>query len=103
MSKKLLSHKLYFISKVLEKVVLSQLLPFLSSNELLDPFQSAFRSFLSTETALLKVANYLLLTMDSGDNVTLILLDIIVAFDTVDHSILLTHRKHWMGLVTCTD
>ena len=57
-------------------MVLSQLLPFLNHAEILEPFQSGFRSRHSTETALLKVTNDLLLTLDSGENAILILLDL---------------------------
>ena len=71
-----------FIWKILEKVVLSQLLPFLNHAEILEPFQSGFRSRHSTETALLKVTNDLLLTLDSWENAILILVDLSAAFDT---------------------
>ena len=49
-----------------KKAVLSQVLPFLNSANVLEPFQSGFKA--RTETALLKVSNDLLLTLDTGEN-----------------------------------
>ena len=46
---------LHFTSKILEKVVATQLCSYLSSNHLLEPHQSAYRAGCSVETALLKV------------------------------------------------
>ena len=61
-------------------------------------FQSAYRIFHSTETTLLKFHNNLIIAMDRGDVTSLILLDLSAAFDTVDHSILLTRIQNWFGL-----
>lgn len=44
----------------------------------------------STETALLAIANDILLSLDMGDKVFLSLLDLSAAFDTVNHSLLLS-------------
>ena len=87
---------LNFISKILEKVVAIQ--AHLSSNSLSSSFQSAYRIFHSTETTLLKIHNDLILAMDRGVVTSLILLDLSAAFDTVDHSILLTRLQNWFGL-----
>jgi len=59
--------KLSFLSKLLEKVVFEQLNAFLSLNGIHEVFQSGFKSLHSTETALLRVSNDLLLTTDSGN------------------------------------
>ena len=71
------------------------LLPFLNHAEILEPFQSGFRSLQSTETALLKVTNDLLLTLDSGENARDHLLDL---SDTVDHNTLLLRLEQWVGI-----
>ena len=87
-----------FLSKVLEKVVLSQILSHLNSNNLMDAFQSAYRASHSTETALLKIMNDLLLALDSNQVSVLALLDLSSAFDTIDHSILLHRLESVFGI-----
>ena len=79
---------LSFLSKVLERVVLDQLFEYLNQNNLLSPNQSAYRPRHSTETALIKVTNDILTSLDQGDVTVLSLLDLSSAFDTLDHSIL---------------
>ena len=83
---------------ILEKVVASRIQSHLSANSLSSSFQSAYRIFHSTETTLLKIHNDLILAMDRGEVTSLILLDLSAAFDTVDHSILLTRLQNWFGL-----
>ena len=90
--------KLPFISKVLEKVVFNQLQEFLHQANVGEQFQSGFKSLHSTETALLKVFNDLLLNLDSGNCALLMLLDLTAAFDTVDHTILLSRLEHCVGI-----
>ena len=55
---------LQFTSKILEKVVLIQLRNYLSSNNLLEICQSAYRKNHSTETAVLDVLNGLIVCTD---------------------------------------
>ena len=86
------------LSKILEKTVYQQLYAFLSSNNILDPFQSGFRPHHSTETALLRVINDIRMNTDSGKISILVSLDLSAAFDTVDHEILLDRLENWVGL-----
>ena len=65
-----------FLSKVLEKIVLSQLKYHLSKNELFEPFQFAYRENHSTETALLRICCDILNAADEGLISVLSLLDL---------------------------
>ena len=84
---------LCFIAEILEKLVLSQVSSYLNSHNLCNTCQSAYRPGHSTETALLKVATDLFLSLNKGNISALALLDFSSAFDTIDHPILV-HRLH---------
>ena len=56
---------LKFLSKIIEKAVATQLMGHLINNNLEEPFQSAYKRCHSTETALLKVQNDILIAIDN--------------------------------------
>ena len=87
-----------FSSKCLELLASHSLVKHLSVNNLFVPVQSAYRSNHSTETALLRVYNDLLLAVDNGDGALLVLLDFSAAFDTIDHGILLRRLASRFGI-----
>ena len=87
-----------FISKILEKMVLTQLRNHLSSNNLLEICQSAYRKDHSTETAVLSVLDGLLVSADERLVSLVALLDLSAAFDTLDHTILLQRLEMTYGV-----
>ena len=60
----------------------------------MSPFQSAHGPGHSTETALLKVINDFLHSLDQGNVSVLTLLGLSAAFDIIDHTILLKRLEH---------
>ena len=91
-------YNLPFLSKALEKTVAAQLQDHLIQSNLFEIFQSGFRPGHSTETALVRVTNDLLMAADTGSPSPVILLDLTATFDTVDHNILLHRLQYTVGL-----
>ena len=84
------------ISNIIEKVVAVRLPKYLEANQLNEPLQSAYKTFHSCETALVRVYDDILAAIDKRHCVMLLLLDLSSAFDTVDLDILLKrlHSKY---------
>lgn len=77
-----------FLGKMIERVVAMQFKHHLVINNLYTKTQSAYRVYHSTETALLRVSSDINLALDNHD-VVLVLLHLLSAFDTIDHSVLM--------------
>ena len=89
---------LQFIGKLIERAVNIQLNEHITTSDLMEPMQSAYRVGHNTETALIKVKADILNAIDNKEVVCLVLLDLSTAFDTVDHKILLERLKNMFGL-----
>ena len=78
------------LSKIIERAMLDQLVPFLEEVGVVPRYQSAYRKLHSTETALCKIHDDLVNNTCHGKASILVLLDLSAAFDTVDHQLLLS-------------
>ena len=76
---------LSFISKNIEKAIATQIHSHLINNDIVDNFQSVYKTGHSCETALLRVYNDIVTTIGRGNGAMLVLLDLSAAFDTIDH------------------
>ncbi len=83
---------------MLEKVVAHRIQSHIALANTSNPFQSTYKKFHSTETALLRIQNDVLVAMDKGKVTALTLLDLSAAFDTIDHSLLLNRLEGWFGI-----
>ena len=93
---------LSFVFKIVEKVVAVRFSKHLSDNDLYEQMQSAYRPNHSTETAILRVRNDLLCILDEHKAAILVLLYLSAAFDTIDHTIMLTRLRDRFGITaTC--
>lgn len=90
------------LSKVLEKVVLNQVLQFVEDRNIIPKLQSGFRRGYSTETALLHVTDDLTAASDMGQSSFMVLLDYSRAFDCLHPKLLLAKLKHYgFSVNTC--
>ena len=89
---------LSFLSKVIEKVISIRILGHILDNNIVDSFQSAYRSAYSCETALLRVYNDIVTTVGKEKGSFLVLLDLSAAFDTIDHDNLFYILEKYVGI-----
>ena len=78
-------------SKILERVISSQLITYLTTNTIPNIFQSTYLPHKSTEFALTLITSDLLSGLNNNRGSILVLLDISSAFDTLDHNVII-HR-----------
>ena len=86
------------ISKVLERLFLARLRNHVSCSSSFNVFQSAYRRFHSTETALLKILDEVYNSIDDRKVTCLAALDLSAAFDTIKHGILLDRLRATFGI-----
>jgi len=86
------------LSKIIECVIKARLSDHLTSNNLLNPLQSAYCKHHSTETALLYIHDHLINAIGSRQISCLCLLDLSATFDTINHNILLIRLSSWFGI-----
>jgi len=86
------------ISKMLERLFLARIQPHVLSSPNFNSLQSAYRPYHSTETALLLSLNNIYHASDNSQPSLLVSLDLSAAFDTIDHSLLLSRLETSFGI-----
>ena len=92
---------LCFLSKVVEKCMPKQFTGYCNSQDLIPQYQSAYRANHSCETSLLRLLNNALWNMECGKAIILTAKGLLVAFDMVDHEILINilhDQTYWHSL-----
>lgn len=75
------------MSKVLEKILFSQIYTYFNENCLFSPYQSGFRPAFSTVSALTQVTDDIIRASDQSKVTAMILLDYSKAFDKINHDL----------------
>lgn len=83
------------VSKVFERTIYNQIYQYFSDHNLFYKSQYGFRRNHSTEFATIELIDNIISEMDNKEVPLNIYLDLSKAFDTLDHSILLTKLKHY--------
>ena len=93
-----ISHAFQRSLKRSEKAAALQISDHISSNQMPPEFQSAYSKNHSTESALLRMRNDILVKMNRQRVTLLVCLELSAAFDTVDHDILLRRLEYNFGI-----
>ena len=88
---------LSILSKIFEKLVNKRLITFLSNNDVLYKHQYGFRENHSTKLAVINLINQLVRFQDEGKVTVGVFIDFAKAFDTINHSILIS-KMHTYGI-----
>ena len=91
-------NNLSFLSKIVEKVILKQLQSHIHENQLLTSRLCAYRLEYSMESVILKITNDVLLSMDLQCVTPLVAIDLSAAFDTMNHSIMISVLERRFGI-----
>jgi hypothetical protein len=83
------------LSKVLERIMHTQITAYFNRLNLFYDNQYGFRSSHSTELAALELINNIITSMDKNEIPLAIFLDLSKAFDTIDHEILLYKLRYY--------
>jgi Reverse transcriptase (RNA-dependent DNA polymerase) len=84
--------------KITEKLMFDQMACYIEDNSLLFSFQSDFRKFHSTATALTKIFDDIPLVIERDGFSVTVLLDFSKAFDSMSHDLLFIKLKNRFGL-----
>ena len=80
---------LCILSKVIERVIFSQIVEYMNTNDFFHPNHHGFRANHSTSTAMIQMYDTWVQAVDKGELAGVCMLDMSAAFDVVDHGILL--------------
>ena len=86
------------ISKILEKLFMACHKPHISRSNNFHIFQSAYRRYHSTETALLKILDDVYFSIEAKQTTCLAALDLSAVFDTIDHETLIRRLRSSFGV-----
>ena len=89
---------LSFLSKIIEKTAQLQLQEHFDQQSLLPNHQSAYRKHYSMETTQLNMCDNILKNMENGKCTSIVSLNLSVAFNTVNHTILLDILNGYFGI-----